>query len=62
MNKLVDVTEMVISLDEVHNANNLKNRKPSNTLFMYHVTAYEDFEPYFFGITNLKMASSFLQP
>ena len=40
---------MVISLDELDNTNNLEDEKPSNTLFMYHVTAYEDsahFEPY----------------
>ena len=37
---------MVFYLD---NSNNLKNGSPSNTLFTYYVTAYEDsmhFEPY----------------
>ena len=40
---------MVLNLNEFDNSNNLKNGKPSNNLFMYHVTAYEDsmhFEPY----------------
>ena len=40
---------MVLSLEEPDNCNNLKDGKPGNTLFTYHVTAYEDcthFEPY----------------
>ena len=48
-NKLEDIAEVVFNLDELDNTNNLKNGKPSNTLFIYHITAYEDsmhFEPY----------------
>ena len=36
-------------LEELDNSNNLENRKPSNTLFTYHMTAcddYKHFEPY----------------
>ena len=46
---LAGITEMALNLDELDNANNLKDGKPSNTLFTYHETAYEDsthFEPY----------------
>ena len=48
-NKLEGITEMVFNLDKLDNADNLKYGKPSNTLFTYHVTAYNDsvhFEPY----------------
>ena len=31
---------MVLNLNEL---DNLENRKPSNTLLTYHVTAYDDF-------------------
>ena len=34
---------MVINLDELNNSDNLEDGKPSNTLFMYHVTADKDF-------------------
>ena len=40
---------MVFSLEELDDSNNLENLSPSNTLFTYHITAYEDsmhFEPY----------------
>ena len=40
-NKLEKVTKMVISLYELDNSNNLKDGKPSNTLFMYYVTGPE---------------------
>ena len=46
--KLTDVTEVVLTLDELDNTNNLENGKPSNTLLMYHVTACDNsmhFEP-----------------
>ena len=49
MNKLEGINEMVFNLDKLDNTNNLENRKPSNTLVTYHVTAYDDsthFEPY----------------
>ena len=42
-NKLAGIMEVVLNLDKLDNTDNLENRKPSNTLFMYHVTAYEDF-------------------
>ena len=48
-NKLEGITEIVLSLDELDNTYNLENGKPSSTLLMYHVTAYDDFtnfEPY----------------
>ena len=41
-NKLEGITEVVFSLYELDNTNNLENGSPSYTLFMYHVTAYED--------------------
>ena len=43
MNKLEGITEVILTLDKLNNANNIKNRRPSNTLFMYHVTAYKEF-------------------
>ena len=49
MNKLEGITEMALNLNELDNANNLEDGKPSNTLFTYHATAYEGsmhFEPY----------------
>ena len=60
--KLEGITEVVFSLDELDNTNNLENGKPSNTLFTYHLTAYEDstyFEPYTLSIRNLRTASLF---
>ena len=47
--KLEGINEMVFSLDELDNTNNLENGLPSNTSFMYHMTAYKNFthfEPY----------------
>ena len=46
---LAGITEVVYSLDELDNVNNLENRSPSYTLFTYQMTAYEasmHFEPY----------------
>ena len=45
MNKLAGVTEMVISLNELNNSDNLEDEKPSNTLHTYHVTGSEEFTP-----------------
>ena len=42
-NKLGDVTEMVISLNELDNSDNLEDGKPSSTLFTYYVINSEDF-------------------
>ena len=47
-NKLEKVMKMVISLNELDNSNNLKDGRPSNTLFTYYVTGPEysmHFEP-----------------
>ena len=40
-NKLEKVKKMVISLNELDNSDNLKDGKPSNTLFTYYVTSPE---------------------
>ena len=42
-NKLGDVTQMVISLNELDNSDNLKDGRPSSTLFTYYVIDPEDF-------------------
>ena len=47
-NKLEKVMKMAISLNELNNSNNLKDGRPSNTLFTYYVTGPEysmHFEP-----------------
>ena len=59
---LASIVEMVLNLDKLDNANNLKNRKPSNTLLMYHVAAYDDFahfEPDTPQYRDLRMVGSF---
>ena len=40
-NKLEKVTKIVISLNELDNSDNLKDGRPSNTLFTYYVTSPE---------------------
>ena len=42
-NKLGDITEMVISLNELDYSNNLEDGRPSSTLFTYYVIDPEDF-------------------
>ena len=42
-NKLVDGTKISITLNELDNFDNLKDGKPSNTLFTYYVTSSEYF-------------------
>ena len=42
-NKLAKVTNMIFKLDELDNTNNLKDGKPSNTLFTYYMPGSEDF-------------------
>ena len=42
-NKLKGITEMIINLDELNNSVNLKDGRPSNTLFTYHMTDDKDF-------------------
>ena len=48
-NKLENVTEMAISLEELDNSDNLEDDRPINTLFTYYVTGPEYsmlFEPH----------------
>ena len=42
-NKMKGITEIIINLDELNNSVNLKDGRPSNTLFTYHVTDNKDF-------------------
>ena len=42
-NKLKGIMEMIINLDELNTSVNLKDGRPSNTLFIYHVTDDNDF-------------------
>ena len=42
-NKLKGITEITLNLDELNNSVNLKDGRPSNTLFTYHVTDDKDF-------------------
>ena len=42
-NKLKGITEITLNLDELNNSVNLKDGRPNNTLFTYHVTDDKDF-------------------
>ena len=42
-NKSAKVTNMSLKLDEIDNTNNLKDGRPSNTLFTYYMPGSEDF-------------------
>ena len=42
-NKLKSITEITLNLDELNNSDNLKDGRPSNTSFTYHVTDAKDF-------------------
>ena len=42
-NMLKGITEMIINLDELNKSDNLEDGRPSNTLFMYHMTSDGDF-------------------
>ena len=42
-NKLKEITEMILHLDELNNTNNLEDGRPSNILLTYHVTDDKDF-------------------
>ena len=42
-NKLKDIIEITLNLDELNNSVNLKDGRPSNELLNYHVTDDEDF-------------------
>ena len=37
------ITEITLNLDELDNSDNLKDGRPSNELFTYHVISNEDF-------------------
>ena len=41
--KLTKITNMIFNLDELDNSNNLKDERPSNTLFTYYVISYNEF-------------------
>ena len=43
-NKLKGITEITLNLDELNNRDNLKDGRPSNELFTYHVTDDKDFK------------------
>ena len=43
MNKLKDITEITLNLDELNNSDNLKDGRPSNKLLTYHMTDDKDF-------------------
>ena len=43
MNKLKDITEITLNLDELNNSDNLKDGRPSNELLTYHMTDDKDF-------------------
>ena len=56
-NKLKDITDITVNLDELDNSVNLKDGRPSNELLTYHVTSNEDFtrfEPQNASTKNLK--------
>ena len=42
-NKLKDITEITLNLDELNNSVNLKDGRPSNSLLTYYVTDDKDF-------------------
>ena len=42
-NKLKDITEITLNLDELNNSINLKDGRPSNELLTYHMTDDKDF-------------------
>ena len=42
-NKLKGITEMIINSNELNNSDNLKDGRPSNVLFTYHVADDKDF-------------------
>ena len=59
-NKLKGITEITLNLDELDNSDNLKDGRPSNELYTYHMTSNEDFtrfEPQTPQYRNLKMES-----
>ena len=60
-NKLVNGAKITVSLNELDNSDNLKDGRPSNVLFTYHVTSPEyftHFEPQSPQYKNLRMTQS----
>ena len=43
MEKFTKITNMIFNLDELNNSDNLEDGRPSNTLFTYYVTNYNEF-------------------
>ena len=41
--KFTKITNMIFNVDELDNSNNLEDGRPSNTLFTYYVTSYNEF-------------------
>ena len=46
INKLAGITEMVISLNQLNNSDNLEDGKPNNVLLRNHMTSSEEFTNY----------------
>ena len=46
MNKLAKVIDMIFKLNELTNSHNLKDGRPSDTLFTYYVSSSKDFMPF----------------
>ena len=57
------ITEITLNLDEFNSSDNLKDGRPSNELFTYHVTFNEDFTcfepdtPQYKKLTNRELTS-----
>ena len=43
MEKFTKITNMIFNLDELDNSDSLEDGRPSNTLFTYYVTSYNEF-------------------
>ena len=60
MNKLKDITEITLNLDELYNSDNLKDGRPNNELLTYHMTddkGFMRFKPQIPQYRNLKTES-----
>ena len=53
-NKLKDITEITVNLDELNNSDDLKDGRPSNELLTYHVIDDKDFMRFEPGIPQYK--------
>ena len=62
-NKLAEITNMIFNLDELDNTINLEDGRPSNTLFTYHKSGFENFThfepviPQYRKLKNVKIVS-----